>query len=84
MIYESIAQVDLAFNAISTAATEDASGRLQKKIFLSKDGKKFISVSKSVIISFHDYVSFRIERDIMSSIRLYYVYFLSDLLGGGG
>lgn len=70
MVYKSIAQVDLAFNTLSEAATEEASGRLQKKIFLSKDGKKYISVSNSAIVSFHDYDSFRIERVIISFITV--------------
>lgn len=55
VVYGSIAEVDLAFNSLANEATEEASGRLQKKIFLSKDSKKYISVSKNAIVSFHDY-----------------------------
>ncbi|CAM9997167.1 unnamed protein product [Ascophyllum nodosum] len=44
VVYGSVAEVDMAFNAISSAANEDMSGRLQKRIFLSKDGKRYITV----------------------------------------
>lgn len=45
VVYASSDQADLAFNTISTTAQEDTSGRLQKKIYISTDGKKHIMVS---------------------------------------
>ena len=44
VVYASRAQADIAFNGISTSAHEDASGRLEKKIFISGDGQKYIKV----------------------------------------
>ena len=51
VVYGSVAEVDMAFNAISSAANEDMSGRLQKRIFLSKDGKRYITVRRVVYAS---------------------------------
>lgn len=45
VIYASRAQADVAFNGISTSAHEESSGRLQKKIYTSQDGKKYFAVS---------------------------------------
>ena len=44
MVYATRAQADIAFNGIESNAMEDTSGRLQKRIYTSADGKKYITV----------------------------------------
>eukprot|EP00904_Undaria_pinnatifida_P006310 jgi/Undpi1/2809/HiC_scaffold_14.g06186.m1 len=51
VVYASRAQADIAFNGISTSAQEDRSGRLEKKIFISEDGHKYIKVRHNVQMS---------------------------------
>lgn len=45
VVYATKSQADIAFNGIPSNAQEDTSGRLQKKIYTSVDGKKYIAVS---------------------------------------
>eukprot|EP00903_Cladosiphon_okamuranus_P005818 g5761.t1 len=56
VVYATKAQADIAFNGIHGNAMEDTSGRLQKRIYTSMDGKKYIAVRHGVVMrdSGHD------------------------------
>lgn len=60
VVYATRAQADIAFNGIPTDAQEDTSGRLQKKIYTSTDGKKYITVSQqaSNVNNYNDVILF--------------------------
>ncbi|CAM9921609.1 unnamed protein product [Ectocarpus sp. 6 AP-2014] len=50
VVYATKELADVAFNGISTAAKEDTSGRLQKRIYTSEDGKKYIAVRHALVM----------------------------------
>ncbi|CAB1098762.1 unnamed protein product [Ectocarpus sp. CCAP 1310/34] len=51
VVYATKELADVAFNGISTAAKEDTSGRLQKRIYTSEDGKKYITVRHALVMN---------------------------------